>query len=241
MRYGIFSDVHSNLEAFESVIKAMEGDKVDAYICAGDIVGYGADPSHCIRLTKKLTRNVVCGNHDWASAGRFGISYFNDCAKKAIYWTAQILDEDEKAYLKNLKLIYEEEDFLVVHGSLDKPEEFHYIMDSRDASRTFDAMRKKICFIGHSHRPVTFTKYGEGIRCTKPEKIELDKNASYIVNVGSVGQPRDRDPRACYVVYDADRKSIEIKRVSYDIKKAQSKILKAALPSFLAERLDAGR
>lgn len=241
MRYGIFSDVHANLEAFQSVLRAMEGENVDAYICGGDIVGYGADPSQCIKLTKGLTPNVICGNHDWASVGLFDISYFNRYAKEAVCWTAEVLDEAEKSYLKNLKVIYEKKKFIVVHGSLDKPEEFHYILDLYSALQNFYIMQKRICFIGHSHSPVVFSKSGDDVTYTKLSKVKIDENTSYIVNVGSVGQPRDGDPRACYVVYDEDNNTVEIKRTPYDIKKAQSKILNAGLPPILAERLSIGR
>jgi predicted phosphodiesterase len=241
MRYGIFSDVHSNLEAFKSAIKAMEGEKVDSYICVGDIVGYGADPSRCIELTKQLTNNIVCGNHDWASAGLFDISYFNPHAKEAIYWTKEVLDKAEKDYLKNLSVIYEEKNFIVVHGSLDEPEKFNYIPDLYSAFQNFNMMQKKICFIGHSHSPVIFLKSGDDVTYTRLPKIKLDKNTSYIVNVGSVGQPRDGDPRACYIIYDEDDNTVEIKRASYDIEKAQNKILNAGLPPVLAERLDRGQ
>jgi diadenosine tetraphosphatase ApaH/serine/threonine PP2A family protein phosphatase len=241
MRYAIFSDVHSNLEAFTSVIDAMEGDKAEEYICAGDIVGYGADPCPCIESTKRLTGNVICGNHDWASAGVFDVSYFNEHAKKAVVWTAHVLSGPEKRYLKDLDLVYEAKDFVAVHGSLNEPEKFNYILDLYSAKQTFRLMRKRICFIGHSHFPAIFTKSGGDIACIGAVSVELDTDASYIVNVGSVGQPRDGDPRASYVIYDTDKNTIEIKRVSYDVKKAQEKILGAGLPSFLAERLSVGR
>ena len=240
MRYGIFSDVHSNLEAFESVVDALEGEEVDVHICAGDIVGYGADPSGCIKLTKELTDNVICGNHDWASIGLFDTSYFNTFAKEAVHWTAENLNEEEKSYLKNLKLVYEEKNFIVAHGSLDEPEKFHYILNLYSAHRNFQIMQKRICFIGHSHSPAIFSKYKDDVAYTKLSKIKLDKNTSYIVNVGSVGQPRDGDPRACYVIYDEDNNAVEIKRVPYNIKEAQNKILNAGLPQVLAERLSRG-
>lgn len=241
MRYGIFSDVHSNLEAFESVIGALRREKIDTYICAGDIIGYGADPSHCIELTREFTSNVICGNHDWASVGLFDNSYFNPHAKEAVCWTAENLNEAEKDYLTDLRVIHEERDFIVAHGSLDEPERFHYVLDLHSALRNFLILEKRICFIGHSHSPVIFSKSGDDVRYIKSFKVRLDKEASYIVNVGSVGQPRDNDPRACYSVYDADHNTIEIKRVSYDIKKAQDKILKAGLPAVLAHRLGMGR
>lgn len=240
MRYGIFSDVHSNLEAFESVIAALKEERTDSCICAGDIVGYGADPSICIKLTKEFTPHVICGNHDWASIGMFDTSYFNPYAKKAVYWTSEKLSESEKDYLKGLKVSHEEDDFIAVHGSPEEPEGFHYILDLYSAVRNFSLMQKRICFIGHSHAPIIFLRSGEDISYTQASKIKLKKGTSYIVNVGSVGQPRDGDPRACYALYDADKGTIEIKRTPYNIKKAQNKILAAGLPPLLAERLDAG-
>jgi diadenosine tetraphosphatase ApaH/serine/threonine PP2A family protein phosphatase len=241
MRYAIFSDVHANLEAFESVIGALEGEKVDSYICGGDIVGYGADPSSCIKLTEELTHNAICGNHDWASVDEFDISYFNPHAKAAVHWTAENINGAEKEYLKALKVLHEEEDLIVVHGSLDEPERFHYILDLYAARQNFDILQKKICFVGHSHSPVIFLKSGDEVTYTRETKVELDRETSYIVNVGSVGQPRDGDPRACYAIYDTDCGTIEIKRVSYDVKKTQNKILDAGLPPVLAERLGMGR
>ena len=241
MRYAIFSDVHSNLEAFMSVIKAMKREKIDKYICGGDIIGYGADPSKCIELTRRLTDNVISGNHDWASAGIFDTSYFNEYAKKAVFWTNEVLNETERTYLKNLKLIHKEKSFVVVHGSLDEPERFHYILNLNDAFRTFNIMDGKLCFVAHSHSPIVFKKHEEDITCAKETALKLDKDTLYIINVGSVGQVRDGDPRACYVIYDESDNAIEIKRVPYDIKKAQEKIIKAGLPSFLAERLSMGR
>lgn len=240
MRYGIFSDTHSNLEAFESVLKAMEGERLDRYICAGDIVGYGADFSRCIELTKEITDDVVCGNHDWGSVGLFDATHLNPRAKAAVEWTAGRLNEAEKEYLKGLKLIHEEDNFVVVHGSLHEPERFNYILDLSDAIENFYLMRKRLCFIGHTHSTVVFSKSGEDASYTRSPKIKLAKDASYIVNVGSVGQPRDGDPRACYVVYDEDEDSLEIRRVTYNIGRAQNKILNAGLPASLAERLSVG-
>lgn len=241
MRYGIFSDVHSNLEAFQSVIKEMEGQGLDAYICAGDIVGYGADPPQCIKLTKEITYNVICGNHDWASVGLFDTAYFNRYAKEAVCWTGEVLDQAEKDYLKSLKVTHEEKNFVVVHGSLKEPERFHYILDLYGAFENFSAMQTRLCFVGHTHSPIIFLKSGGNITYSMSPKIKLAENTSYIVNVGSVGQPRDGDPRACYVVYNEDDNTVEIKRVPYDIKKAQIKILNAGLPPLLAERLGVGQ
>ena len=241
MRYGIFSDIHSNLEAYESVLGAMKGDGLDAYICGGDIVGYGADPSGCVELTRGLTDNVICGNHDCASVGLLDTQYFNLRAKEAVLWTAKNINDEERHYLTHLKMVHEGPDFSVVHGSLDEPYSFRYILDIESAVTNFDTMRKDLLFIGHTHSPAVFRKEGGEVTYSKTSHVDLKEGTSYIVNVGSVGQPRDGDPRASYAVLDEKAKTVEIKRVVYNIKKAQEKILKAGLPPILAERLGMGQ
>jgi len=151
------------------------------------------------------------------------------------------LDDIDMNYLNNLKFLYQDNELTMVHGTLDCPQEFDYIYDTLTAAKSMHLQQTPLCFIGHSHSPVIFTKSGEDIGYTRDTRIELKKDISYIVNVGSVGQPRDGDPRGSYVVYDADDNTIEIKRVSYDVEKAQNKIISAGLPPFLAERLSVGR
>ncbi len=241
MRYGIFSDVHSNVEAFESVISALKEEKIDEYISGGDIVGYGAEPERSIKMTKEITGNVVSGNHDWGSVGLFDISSLNPFAMEAALWTERQLMAAHKAYLKSLKPVYKDDNITVVHGSLDEPEKFHYVLTVYAAGKMFDLMKTRISFIGHSHSPVVFRKTEKGTDFLFKNKVDIEKDASYIVNVGSVGQPRDGDPRACYVVFDTDKNYVEIKRASYDIKKAQQKIRDAGLPPVLADRLSEGR
>ncbi|MDD5681039.1 MAG: metallophosphoesterase family protein [Candidatus Omnitrophica bacterium] len=241
MRYGIFSDVHSNVEAFESVIDAFKKEKIDIYVSVGDIVGYGAEPSRAIEMTKRLTGNAVCGNHDRGSVGLLDISSFNPFAREAVLWTVKKLNAPEQVYLKALKTVYEDENITAVHGSLDEPEQFHYILDVNAASETFGLMKTRICFIGHSHSPAIFMKTGRKTKPLLTAGAKIEKGASYIVNVGSVGQPRDGDPRACYAIFDTAKNDIEIKRVPYDIGKAQDKILAAGLPPILAGRLSEGK
>jgi diadenosine tetraphosphatase ApaH/serine/threonine PP2A family protein phosphatase len=240
MRYGIFADIHSNLEAFQAVIDAYKKEAIDRYILAGDIVGYGADPHWCIEEIKRLNIKAVCGNHDWASAGVFRPDYFNDAAKKAVEWTEERLSQEEKAFLKNLDLVIKEADFSVVHGSLKKPDLFYYIMDTDSAYACFREMREGLCFVGHSHAPLVFFTEGDKIKKTFDRPINIRSGKRYIVNVGSVGQPRDGDPRASFCIYDTDKKTIEIKRVAYDIESAKKKILSAGLPGVLAYRLVEG-
>lgn len=242
MRYAIFSDIHSNLEAYEAVLKAIEGEKVGKYCCVGDIVGYGADPSACIDKTRQLNPCIVAGNHDWGAVGSTDITYFTQNAKEAVIWTGGVLTQTDKEYLKNLEVLYKK-DFIMVHGSLNKPERFEYMLGLSEAYVTFSLMDKEdMCFVGHSHVAGIFVRDAKGdISYNSWPQVKVEKGNKYIVNVGSVGQPRDCDPRAAYCVYDTENGMIEIKRLQYDIKRAQEKIIKANLPRILAERLSIGR
>lgn len=242
MRYAVFGDIHSNLEAFQAVIEVYKKEDIDRFICVGDIVGYGADPHWCIEEVQKINAEIVCGNHDWASVGRFGTEYFNYAAREAVRWTRGILTDGEKEFLGSLGLVINEKDFSVVHGSLDRPDFFYYIIDEKSAYRCFRNMEKtNLCFVGHSHVPVVFSMEDDVIKYTYRNLIELKKAVKYIVNVGSVGQPRDGNPSAAFSIYDSDRMTVEIKRVNYDIESAKNKILSAGLPEFLGQRLVEGR
>ena len=241
MRYGIFSDIHANLEAFEAVLEAYKKEKIDRFVCLGDIVGYGVNPNECLKLVKNLNPVGIAGNHDWAVLDKISPAYFNLFAKEAVIWTKKVLQEKAIRYLNNLSLIYQENDFSCVHGSLDNPEKFNYIIDSLDAENTFSLLKGRICFVGHSHKMESFCLNQGRISFTKDYQLNLQKEAKYIINTGSVGQPRDRDPRACFCVYDSQKGMISFRRVEYNIKKAADKILKAGLPPLLAERLYLGR
>ena len=242
MRYGILSDIHANLEAYEAVISALKEEQLDKLIIVGDIVGYGADPKECISLTKSLSAGIVCGNHARSAAGFMDVNWFNDYAKKAVLWTQGVLSEEEKQFLREPGLIFKDENIIAVHGSLDNPSDFNYIMGINDAEVTFLKMDKRLCFIGHSHRPMIFAKGNMlNIEVIFEQEIRLEKERQYIINIGSVGQPRDGDNRASYAVYDTERQEVSIKRVKYNIRKARDKILEAGLPEIFAYRLSEGR
>lgn len=242
MRYAVISDIHSNLEAFKAVLSALDGEMVDNYLFVGDLIGYGADPKECIRIFRDLNPSiVVTGNHEWGLLGKIGASYFNELAQRAVLWTKKIINDDEAKYLESFPLTYEDEKMTLVHGTLNLPEEFYYIFDTEDAYVTISQMRSRLCFIGHSHIPGIFTSDDLKITYIEETSIKMDNQRKYLVNVGSVGQPRDGDCRASYVVYDDEELTIEIKRVEYDVKKAQEKILKAGLPPKFAHRLSEGR
>lgn len=242
MRYGIFSDIHSNLEAFDAVISAYKKEGIDKYFCAGDVVGYAASPKESIEKMKALSAAVVAGNHDWASVNLFPLDYFNDLAKDAIAWTQRNLDDKSKYFLGSLRLTYKNDDFILVHGTLDNPEDFNYMTDGYIAERTFGLLETNLCFIGHTHIAGVFIKREDSaLHYTNEGSFKIKKENKYIINVGSVGQPRDKNPQAAYCVYDADSGEIQIKRVSYDIETTRKKIIGAGLPKALGERLLTGR
>jgi diadenosine tetraphosphatase ApaH/serine/threonine PP2A family protein phosphatase len=241
MRYGIFSDVHSNLEAFEAALDFYKKEVIDKFIYLGDIVGYGANPNECSALLRRLNPICIAGNHDWAAIGEFSVSYFNEAAKEVILWTQEYLSEENIQYLRTFALTHEEDDFICVHGSLDEPQRFNYIFDISDAQLSFSYLEKRICFIGHSHRREAFRKKNNSVSVIGDLQIKLEKNSQYIINVGSVGQPRDRDPRLSLCVYDDDQDVVKFARLEYNIKKAADKIIEKGLPLFLAERLYVGR
>ena len=250
MRYGIFSDVHGNLEAFQAVLEAYKKENIDTYLCAGDSVGYGANPGECLHLIRELKAQSVAGNHDWAVAGKLDCHYFNRAAQEAVFWTQHQISPEDRNFLSNLDLVYSHDDLILVHGTLYEPACFHYLVEREQADRIFHLMDRNICFIGHTHVPLVLVQDGEGrniLPDSKPSasggrsKIELDSRPRYIVNVGSVGQPRDGNPLAAYCIYDSDARTFEIHRIAYDIETAQRKILEAGLPEFLAYRLRMGQ
>jgi putative phosphoesterase len=240
MRYGIFSDVHGNLEAFEVAIDYYRGENIDKFVFLGDIIGYGANPREVIEKLKGLKPANICGNHDWAAIDKLSADYFNDYAKAAVIWTKSNLTDKETAYLKDLALTYEDDDFYCVHGSLIEPASFNYIFGLNEAVKNFTLLSKKILFVGHSHRPQIYYSNAEGVFYHPYFEINLKGGEQYIINVGSVGQPRDRDSRLSLCVYDSNEKLVLIKRLEYNIKKAADKITAASLPQILALRLFVG-
>lgn len=242
MRYGIFADIHSNLEALDAVIEAYKNESIDKYLCVGDVVGYAVNPKECIEKIKAIAMVTVAGNHDWASVNLFSVEYFNPPASEAIFWTRQNLDDSGRHFLESLKLIYKNEDLTLVHGTLDNPGDFNYMTNGYIAEETFRILETNICFIGHSHVPGVFIKSPAGrIVYRQEDAVDIEIENTYIVNVGSVGQPRDGNPEATYCIYDTDKKEVCIRRVRYDMLTTRKKIITAGLPSFLGDRLLLGR
>jgi diadenosine tetraphosphatase ApaH/serine/threonine PP2A family protein phosphatase len=240
VRYAILSDIHGNLEALRAVL-ADSRDRVDAMLCLGDTVGYGADPLACVDLVAERAAATVCGNHEHAVAGQLGLEWFNRYARAAAEWTRERLDEDHRAYLGALPLVREVAGATLVHASPAQPEEWDYLVTAEDGFDVFGEFATRWCFVGHSHVPGAWSLGSSG-----PEhmpgagRVEAERGRRYLVNVGSVGQPRDHDPRAAYAVWDAEAGSVEIRRVAYDHAVTRRKIVDAGLPRFLADRLAAG-
>lgn len=241
MRYAILSDVHGNLEALRAVL-ADAREHADGYLCLGDVVGYGADPSPCVDLVAERCEGVVAGNHEHAVAGLIGLDWFNPWARAGVEWTRGRLAPEAQAWLAQLPLVREVEDATLVHASPANPEEWDYLVSDEDGFAAFGAFTTRVCFVGHSHVPRAWVQGSWGHEHDAvPHTVSLEPGCRYIVNVGSVGQPRDRDPRAAYALWDLDARSVEIRRVAYDVATARAKIVDAGLPRFLAERLAEGR
>lgn len=239
-KYALVSDIHANLEAFSAVLEVIEKEDCDEIICLGDIVGYGANPRECIKLVRDYEMKTIAGNHDFACIGRTNINYFNTYAKEATLWTRKVTTDKDKEYLSELPLVDYHENFTVVHGTLYHPELFDYIQTTYDAYLSLQLLENQICFLGHSHVPMTFFQ-GDLISYTLNPHVKVDDGVKALVNIGSVGQPRDDNPRASFALYDSDSNEIEIRRVEYDVEAASEKIIKAGLPAPLAERLKYGR
>lgn len=241
MKIGLFGDIHANLEALETVLSEMEKEGVELHLCLGDIVGYGANPRECLKRSRDLALMTVAGNHDYAIAGKLNIDFFNAYAKEAVLWTRDQLSKEEIQYLRELDLVHKHEDVLtIVHGTLNFPEMFDYIQTSYDAHLSLELLETPVCFLGHSHVPVAFFQ-GPTVSFTMDYDIDIDPNGKTLVNIGSVGQPRDENPKAAFAIYDTDKQKVEIRRVDYDIEKAARKIVDAGLPEILGERLKYGR
>ena len=242
MRYAIFSDAHSNIEAFQSVLNKIEKLNIDRRLFLGDIVGYGANPNEAIELLKSSADVILAGNHDYAAIDMTDITYFNPHAKEAILWTKEILKQDHKEYLKKLPVTTVVDNITLAHSSPKEPLMWHYIINTLDAMENLEYFNTTLCFIGHSHYPFIIESDASGrINTPKDKIIKLNGNSKYIINDGSVGQPRDRNPDASFVVYDSEDMTIEFKRVPYDIKSAQEKMRREGLPEYLIDRLTYGR
>jgi len=237
VRYLFLSDIHSNLEAFERIIEEIPKLNVDSLVYLGDLLGYGASPRECVDLARKHSGIFILGNHEYEMLRHVDTGRLNDFAAGAIEYTLMHVSDDDIAYLKQFELIEAFGDCTCVHGSPQDPEGFDYILEASDADRAFRYLKTKLCFIGHTHIPSIFVEGDEHSYHLNPGMYHLDKSKRYIINGGSVGQPRDKDKRVSCVVFDDAEYTIELIRLDYDKHKAADKIIRAGLPESLAHRL----
>ena len=241
MRIGILGDVHSNLEALEAVREAGFDRGVERWICLGDVVGYGADPAACLDMVGDLAAVILQGNHDAAVAGVQGVEYFNQHARRAVQWTRQTLCAERLSPLLGFGLTHTEAEAFFVHSEPGDPRAWGYVCDAADAASALLAVTERLLYVGHSHLAFICAAAREVRTVVETEGcLRLVADVRYLVNVGSVGQPRDGDPRACFAIRDEETDSIELVRVTYDVTAARQKILDAGLPRFLADRLCQG-
>lgn len=240
MKYAIFGDIHANLEAFQAVLADAEQQGCTDYVCTGDIVGYASDPNECLRIVRDMDCPVVKGNHDEEAILNTSLDGLNPLAKQAMEWTRAQLNEDERDFLTNMKLVRQVADFTIVHATLDTPGSWTYVTNKFDAMASFSYQFTQLCFYGHTHTPRIYVK-GDSVEPLEEMEVNLEMGRKYFINVGSTGQPRDGDWRASYAVYDADNQKVEVRRLEYDIQKAQDKIIDAGLPEMLAHRLSLGK
>jgi len=242
MRAAIIADIHGNLEAFETVLADIERKGgVDEFWCLGDTVGYGPDPRRCMEIIRQLKPRGVAGNHDLAVCGCMEISSFNQDAAAACRWSAAQLSKKDLAYLKELPLTIEVGDFTLAHGSPREPV-WEYIIAISVGLSNFSFFSTKYCIVGHSHTPLVFKKDGEECVSSRLQPdigLVLGEN-KLIINPGSIGQPRDGDPRASYAIYDSDAAILKLYRLEYDFDQTIFKMLHAGLPLRLATRLKVG-
>ena len=243
MRYAILGDIHANLAALDAVLAALDADSIDRILQVGDVVGYGAAPREVIAALRERDATVVKGNHDAACVGEVDARFFNPNARAAVEYTCAELTKEDLAWLADLPLTATLADCAISHGTFSRPERYDYIQCTEDADPSLDALERPVCFLGHTHVPVSILRLVDSPNRTSytiDRTLDLSEVTVALVNVGSVGQPRDEDSRAAYAIYDTDEQQVELFRVEYDIARESDRILRAGLPRMLGDRLFLG-
>ena len=238
MKYAIISDIHANLEALEVCMREIDRLKPDRVICLGDIVDYCAEPNEAAEIIKQRADVVILGNHDEAQFNYSLSERFSENAGISSVHTRSVINPAYIEYFRGLKYFHTEENLMFTHSSPLEPEKYRYVRDVETAAENFNHFSGKVCFIGHSHKPIVFENTGKEIHESKPGKLQLD--CRYIINVGSVGQPRDNNPLLSFGFYDSEIMEYRNIRLEYDVRRAAKKIISEGLPLFLAERLYTG-
>ncbi|NLP01783.1 MAG: metallophosphoesterase family protein [Fibrobacter sp.] len=244
MRFAFISDIHANLEALEAVLKDIDGQSIDEVICLGDIVGYGANPNECVEIVNKRCPVTLLGNHDAAAVDLLSTQHFNIHAKIAIEWTSRNLKKESRQFLRSQPYKHQKLQMTLVHATPYEPNMWYYITSLEEAAFNFQFFDSQLCFIGHTHIPliIVLDKNNE-LYVHQDTSVCLHdvEGARLLINVGSVGQPRDRNPGSCYGIFDSEKGVFSYRRVTYNIEKAQAKMKKARMPEFLISRLEDGR
>ena len=240
MKFAIIADIHANLEAFEVVLEDIKSQNCTHIACLGDVVGYNANPKECLDIVRSMNIPCVKGNHDEYCSSEEHLEGFNPAAAEAVNWTRKQLTDEDRQWLRDLRYTRMVTSFTIVHATLDGPQRWGYVFDKLAAAASFTYQNTAICFFGHTHVPVAFMR-DNMVRGGTYSKFKTEPGKKYFVNVGAVGQPRDGNPKSAYVVYDVFEGTIELRRLDYDIPKAQAKIRAAGLPERLAERLSYGK
>ncbi len=242
MRIGVISDIHSNIEALTEVLRTVETLRVDRLVCLGDVVGYGASVNECCDLVRANCEVTLLGNHDAAVAGRMDYSFYYDAARHALDWTANVISDENLAWLKSLPYTYRIGEVGFSHGSPIEPRAYEYIFALEQARELTPYVEElpEITFIGHSHLCKAFAIGEDEVNDVVAQKFPIRRGYRYLSSVGSVGQPRDYDNRACFVVCDTGERLVEYHRVEYDIEKSAQKIFDADLALNFGKRLFLG-
>lgn len=244
MRIAFISDIHANLEALEAVLEDIEQQQIDEIVCLGDIVGYGVNPNECVDLVRKQCPTTLLGNHDAAAVELLSTQHFNIHAKIAIEWTTQNLRKESKHFLTSLPLKATKEQLTLVHATPYEPNMWYYITSLEEAAFNFQFFDTPVCLVGHTHIPIIIVLDSEKeLYVHQNTSIALDsiEGSRLLINVGSVGQPRDRNPKSCYGIFDSEQGLFSYRRVAYNIQKTQAKMKKCKMPEFLLSRLEDGR
>lgn len=239
-KYALLGDIHSNLDALTVVLADAKERQCTHYACVGDVVGYNANPRECLDLVRELNCVTVRGNHDHYCASGEDLEGFHPLAADVVDWTRRELSKEQLDFLAALPYQSHVENFTIVHSTLDTPEMWGYVFDKFEADANFNYQATSVCFFGHTHVPLAFEKTSE-VRFGLYSRIKIAFGRKYFINVGSVGQPRDGDPRCAYATYDLKTGEVELHRLEYDIESAQRRIKQAGLPERLAQRLAQGR
>lgn len=242
MRTGIISDIHGNLPALDAVMARLQDLGVDRLISLGDLVGYGAQPDEVVRRVRDAVTESVLGNHDAVVSGRMRFQFARDEGRRMVDHVRKSLSRESLDWLRARPLVHSEGDAFYCHGAPLEPEEFRYVLSLAQATRVADSFPTlpPVTFIGHSHFERSYRLWDGGAAEVLTSELRLDESYRYLVNVGSVGQPRDRDPRAAAAIYDSERRTVTFVRAAYDISEAARRIREVGLPEMFARRLFSG-